>query len=571
MNFQTRNFFGLSSERVITENSADVVQEQISNKINPRENSFQHPEYLLDLSQIACKAFNGSMAGFSITNNAQPLLPVWFSEYANDFSESVSLLLELTTNAQSVCVPNVKRLPNNVKNKVIQACGIRAYICIPITLESGCSNCTFFITFAQPQKFDANSFSLIKTFVNLASLQIKKNLPRNDSKKTHLYSEALQCKIEEQKIALKRNDQRLKQVSHLAKIGQWEFCLLDQTILWSDQVYDIHEVIRGTPIEVSDALNYYRPEDRMAVTNFMRNTLETGEPYEFELSIITALGNHRIVRSMGEAEVKDSKIVRLFGIFKDVTQQRFMESQAQQLQKMETFGELTAGIAHDFNNLLSCVIGNLEIHLRRPDCISSESKEVEDALASARRGATLISQLLSFARVRKLASVAFQPESILAELDSLLREACGSSFKLVVDIIDHDWYVFSDVSQFETAILNLVINARDAYSAFGEIRITVENIGIVGSQELTNLNIIPKQYVSISVSDEGMGIPKSIINNVTEPFFTTKKNGKGTGLGLSLVESIVKSSGGFLEIDTAEGVGTTVRMLLPRFAYAGAC
>ena len=128
-----------------------------------------------------------------------------------------------------------------------------------------------------------------------------------------------------------------------------------------------------------------------------------------------------------------------------------------------------------------------------------------------------------------------------------------------------DWKVASDISQFETAILNLVINSRDAIASQGKIKLSNENVGTKHDLLLSKDRSIPSQYVSITVADNGVGIPKEVLKHVTEPFFTTKDPGKGTGLGLSLVHSLVVSSGGEMDIDSEQGVGTTVTIMLPRW------
>ena len=186
-------------------------------------------------------------------------------------------------------------------------------------------------------------------------------------------------------------------------------------------------------------------------------------------------------------------------------------------------------------------------------------------MRSAQRGSKLVGRLLSFVRSRDLVIEPFEVHNVVHELEDLLREACGSHVKLLLDIKDTSWSVATDVSQFETALLNLVINAKDASSEEGVIKITVDNVGAGSQGECNKNSAIPNQYVCISVVDTGSGIPKSIIDKITEPFFTTKEVGKGTGLGLSLVKSIVTSSGGILDIESEEGVGTTVSILLPRF------
>lgn len=530
----------------------------------------QRPERFAELCQIACTALDSTSSAFTVISDQPYGEPVWFGDAEVGPLARAALSTDVINQGSTVHVQKIIAFGNDAKQAELIAASIRAYIAVPLVIETGATIGTFFITWPKARTIDAKDVFLLEGFARIAVWLMRVSQLKLEKVRTLAETKALLAKVEEQQIVLRRKEVVFGHVSRLANIGGWEYNLLDQSIYWSDQVYEIHEVLKGTTIELSEALNFYPPHSRIEISNHLRRTMETGESFEFETYLTTALGNKRTVRSLGEGELKDGRVVRVFGTFQDITEQRATEAQAAQLIKMETFGQLTGGIAHDFNNLLSSVIGNLQIFLKRPDILPQDTRELAAALQSAQRGVKLTSRLLSFARSKDLIIESFDPREVIRELNVLLREACGSRVSLVLDVGGDAWRIASDISQFETAILNLVINSRDAISSKGTIRLSIENVGTKDEQRLPKDRSIPNQYVSITVADDGSGISKDILKRVTEPFFTTKDLGKGTGLGLSLVHSLVTSSGGEMDIDSEENVGTTVTIMLPRWQQSAA-
>ena len=537
----------------------------ISEKTIPfRDVIEQRPERFAELCHIACTALDSTSSAFTVIAEQPGEDPVWFGDEAVGSHGRAALSTDVIKQGSTVQIAKITGFRGDKKDAELIAAGIRAYIAVPLIIETGTTIGTFFVTWPKPRMIDAKDIFLLEGFARIAVSLMRVSQLKLEKIKALTETKALLAKVEEQQIVLRRKEVIFGHVSALANIGGWEYNLLDQSIYWSDQVYEIHEVLKGTTIELSEALSFYPPRSRAEVSSLMRRTMETGEPFEFEASLTTALGNKRTVRSLGEAESKDGRVVRVFGTFQDITDQRATQAQAAQLLKMETFGQLTGGIAHDFNNLLSSVIGNLQIFLKRPDILPQDTRELAAALQSAQRGVKLTSRLLSFARTKDLIIESFDPRAVIQELNVLLREACGSRAELVVELEGDNWKIASDISQFETAILNLVINSRDAIASNGTITLSVENVGTNENQISRKHRSIPNQYVSITVADDGAGIPKDILKRVTEPFFTTKDSGKGTGLGLSLVHSLVTSSGGEIDVDSVENIGTTVTIMLPR-------
>jgi signal transduction histidine kinase len=246
------------------------------------------------------------------------------------------------------------------------------------------------------------------------------------------------------------------------------------------------------------------------------------------------------------------------------------EEALRQSQKMEAVGQLTGGVAHDFNNLLQIIIGNLDT-LRRN--LPSESgrlrRAAEQAMNGARRAASLTKRLLAFSRRQPLDPRSIDINSLVNEMSELLHRTLGETVAVETVRGAGLWRVEADANELEAAILNLAVNARDAMTEGGRLTIETANAHIDEDYAASHAEVIPGQYVVVSVSDTGTGMDANTIAKAFEPFFTTKPVGKGTGLGLSQVYGFVKQSGGHVKIYSEVGRGTTVKIYLPRMTGAG--
>ena len=244
------------------------------------------------------------------------------------------------------------------------------------------------------------------------------------------------------------------------------------------------------------------------------------------------------------------------------------ENALRQAQKMEAVGQLTGGIAHDFNNLLTVIAGNLDLARRALDGDASEAgwrarRLLDNAGKGADRAAALTRRLLAFARRQPLDAQPTDPTALIADLRDLLERAAGGSIVIDVAADPVGWPVCVDRNQLESALLNLVVNARDAMPGGGRIDIVTTHRS-VGVDEAPIHDVEPGDYVAIAVRDHGAGLDADTAARVFEPFFTTKAAGEGTGLGLAMVYGFVRQSGGFATFDSVIGEGTTVTLLLPR-------
>jgi signal transduction histidine kinase len=248
----------------------------------------------------------------------------------------------------------------------------------------------------------------------------------------------------------------------------------------------------------------------------------------------------------------------------EVAERRQTEQALQAAQKMEAVGQLTGGIAHDFNNLLTVVRGNLDLIAVSVAGDERLKRLIDAAQQGIERGEKLTSQLLAFARKQTLRPQVCNVNDLVHELDVLAARLLGETINLTLDLDATIDLCELDTAQFNSALLNLLVNAVDAMPTGGAVTIRTCNIEINGTNAAHLLEATAGHYVMVSVEDTGEGMTPEIAARATEPFFTTKEVGKGTGLGLSQVYGFVRQSDGFLTIDTAPGKGTTVRMYLPR-------
>jgi PAS domain S-box-containing protein len=261
----------------------------------------------------------------------------------------------------------------------------------------------------------------------------------------------------------------------------------------------------------------------------------------------------------------EGRPVEFAGTLTDISEQRSLENQLIQAQKMDAIGKLTGGIAHDFNNLLAAVIGGLSVLERRTELAEEQSRIVGMTKRAAEQGSELVRRLLAFARRQRLEPQPIDLGSLKETVSDLLTHTLGGLIKIEWQLDKKVWKVFADQSQLELALINLIINARDAMPAGGTATISAQNRE-VGAEEFPG--VAGGDYVRLAVTDSGSGIAPDVIERVMEPFFTTKEFGKGSGLGLSMVYGFAKQSNGAFLIDSELGRGTTAELWLPRASAA---
>lgn len=254
---------------------------------------------------------------------------------------------------------------------------------------------------------------------------------------------------------------------------------------------------------------------------------------------------------------------------RDITEKRLLEAELRQSQKMEAVGRLTGGIAHDFNNLLSVIVGNMQLLTRSLQSTPRLLRQAETALNAAMRGAELIKRLLAFARQQVLEPRIVDLNALIGGMYELLRRSLTGDIELQRQLAAETWFLRADPGQLENAVLNLVINARDAMPHGGVITLATRNVTIGVERLPREDGVTPGEYAVLEVADAGAGMSAETLKRAFEPFFTTKEVGKGSGLGLSMVYGFVKQSGGHVHIASAPQQGTTVQLYFPR-SQAGA-
>ena len=304
------------------------------------------------------------------------------------------------------------------------------------------------------------------------------------------------------------------------------------------------------------------PEDLEGVVKAVSAAAEQGS-YSCEFRWLCADGEYRRFLDQGvPAPAEDGGSREILGALLDVTDRRSLEEQLAQARKMEAVGQLTGGVAHDFNNLLTVVIGNLDLLERREDLDDKLQRQLGAIRYAAERGCGLTRQLLAFSRRQHLTPVTLNINDLIANFTPLLRQAVGEAVGLELDLSSETLCAEVDSAQLETALLNLVVNARDAMPQGGTLTIA------------TNRGAPPRQrrssaaseggWIRIEVRDTGVGIPSGALERIFEPFFTTKDVGKGSGLGLSQVYGFVEQSGGQINVDSKPGEGASFQLFLKR-------
>ena len=387
----------------------------------------------------------------------------------------------------------------------------------------------------------------------------------------YLYQlDILQARAEETAAARARDKAELEAARdslavalEAAEMGHWNLDLTTgqaSRSLRHDQIfgYDALQPVWTKPI----FLRHLVAEDRAKAEACFAVASETGT-LAFECRIKHPDESvHRIAVLGRVIRLASGEPVRLTGVVTDLTERHRTEEQLRRAQRMESIGLVVGGVAHDFNNLLTAVVGNLDIILRKPEDPTRVKRLANNALTAAQRGARLTKQLLTFASKQQLKPETLNPNSVLLAMEPLARRAAGDTVDIDFDLHPALHPVHADPAEFEAALLNLLVNAREATSAGGRITIQSKNV-VLDASPLGNSSARPGAYALVAVSDTGIGMDETTRARAFEPFFTTKNVGSGTGLGLSQVYGFAGSAGGFVEIESELGRGTTVRIYLP--------
>jgi signal transduction histidine kinase/CheY-like chemotaxis protein len=381
--------------------------------------------------------------------------------------------------------------------------------------------------------------------------------------------------ITEQMNAFERlrfSERNLRRSQAAARLGSWVYKIDTGIVKMSDEMLELFGIADTVlPPSLSLIESVMSPGDQERWKEaFELAKLGRNMP-SLEIMLYLPDATERYIEASIEVERENGKVASLFGICQDISERKALEKKYLQAQKMEAVGQLTGGIAHDFNNLLMVVMGNLQLvdQLVRDD--ERAARRIKAAIDAAERGSELTKRLLAFSRLQTLQSTSVDLNVQMPKMSAILRQAVGESIEFILAPSSGIWPINVDVSQFETAILNLCINARDAMlPKGGRLVVELSNITLDDVYCAQHDEVLPGEYAMVAVTDTGCGIPKENVDKVFQPFFTTKAPEAGSGLGLSMIYGFVKQSGGHIKIYSELGHGTSVKIYLPRARAEGA-
>lgn len=369
--------------------------------------------------------------------------------------------------------------------------------------------------------------------------------------------------------ALRLSDERFRLVSRATNDVVWDWDLKKNTIWWSDTLKSVFghrpEVLPEGTESWTDLLH---PDDSEHVQNSVYAAIEgTQDHWTDEYRIRRADGSYALTIDRGFIlRTADGDAVRMIGSLTDVTEQRSLEQQLRESQKLEAVGQLTGGVAHDFNNLLTIILGNAEELSERLTGEPDLRMMAEMTATAAERGAELTNRLLSFARRQALQPRNVNLNQLIQGMEPLFRRTLPETIEIRFVRATGIWMTEIDPGQLEVALLNLMVNARDAMASGGRLTIETANVHLDDTYTADQTDVRPGPYVMIAVSDTGTGMDDETVRRAFEPFFTTKEIGRGSGLGLSMVFGFVKQSRGHISIYSEPGEGTSVKLYFPRSA-----
>jgi len=392
--------------------------------------------------------------------------------------------------------------------------------------------------------------------------------------KAYQYEKDLLYRTKISEKELMRTQALLSEAEKLGRIGAWEFNPNTKKSFWTDNMY---RLLGYAPQEIQDNYLFFQEkivhiDDTMAVEDMFRDMIENKKKCEMDFRIIRKDGQTRVFHCVVAPQIdSNGDIARVYGSNIDITDQKRdeyekkqVQIQLQQAQKLEALGTLAGGVAHDFNNILTAVFGYANLIKGN---LSPESKSYDDAseiIIAAHRAKDLVNQILTFCRRKESELKPIRIDTIIREALKLLRSTIPTTVEIKTDIERVKERVLADTTQIHQIIMNLCTNASHAMeNSGGVLEVSLRPQQVDPSIRADRRKKRERRYLELKVKDSGCGIPDDIINNIFDPYYTTKNLGAGTGLGLSVVQGIIKTCDGEIFVKSKPGTGTTFTLLFP--------
>jgi PAS domain S-box-containing protein len=393
-------------------------------------------------------------------------------------------------------------------------------------------------------------------------------------------NEILETRVQERTAELETANERLRQeiewcqkiqerlelAQKAGRIGPFEWNVQSNAVTWTAELEALYGLAAGSFANQYDGwIKTIHPDDRPKTEQELEQAIKLGEGLNTEFRIILPDGEVRWIAVKSSLfHDQTGKPLRMIGIHMDITEKKQLEAQFLRAQRLESLGTLASGIAHDLNNILTPILAVVQLlPLKLPDLNDSTRQMLKAVDTSAHRGAELIKQILSFTRGVEGKRLSLQIHHLLLEIIQIIQQTLPKSIDINTNISPDLLPILGDATQLHQVFMNLCVNARDAMPYGGKLTITANNLLIDESYTRMHLDASVGPYVVITIADTGMGIPLSNLHRIFDPFFTTKDIGKGTGLGLSAVLGIVKSHGGFVDVQSEVGKGSQFQVFLP--------
>lgn len=378
-------------------------------------------------------------------------------------------------------------------------------------------------------------------------------------------------RIKEAEIRLERLSNTLEIAVQTAGMGVWEWTANSQVNTWDRNTFDIFGVkAESKPVPHETFMALVHPADRADVEAKLNKRVAERKDVDLSYRIVNPKKGIRFINAKASCHETVGEAARYVGIVWDVTDKVNADQERVSLvenlshaRRLQSLGELTGGIAHDVNNLLAIISGNAEL---LSHSLQGENQSLKAIVAASFRGAELTQSLLAFSRKQSLTPVSVALDELVSNLNVMLSSTIGPKVTIETSIGPGIWQCEADPGQLENALINLMVNARDAMPKGGVIKVGLENVWLDEAFVSLTQNSLPGEFVKLSVVDVGHGMSKQVLDKAIDPFFTTKAAGEGHGLGLSMVFGFIKQSNGHVIIESQECDGTCVCLYLPRFS-----